>query len=260
MSQAPISPSRSTLRWHSSLIVAGCGLLAVLIAGPALFMGSMFVPAVLGAAAATSKQKCANNLSKLTLALTQYHDVYQSFPPPYIADSKGRPIHSWRVLILPFLDQKSLYQQYRFDEPWDGPNNHLLHDTALAIFQCPAHAKTQPSAETNYVAVVGRRTVWQEDAKSPIRMADIIDGTSNTILLVEVENSGIHWMEPRDLHVLQMPMAVNARGQGISSNHPGGANVAFPDGSVRFFPSTIERELLIRAITRNGKEPPGALP
>src|SRR5262249_38706201 len=167
---------------------------------------------------APTRMQCSNHLKQIGLALQNYHDVYGSFPPAYIADADGKPMHSWRVLILPFAEQKPLYDAYRLDEPWDGPNNRKLHNQYPACFFCPTCYGKQPLGETNYVAVVGPGTVWPND--KCIQMSDVKDGTSNTILVVELANSGIHWMEPRDLHVNQMPMAVNAqRGQGISSPH-----------------------------------------
>ena len=182
------------------------------------------------------RSQCKNNLKQIWLALHNYHDSYGCFPPAYIADENGRPRHSWRVLILPYIDQESLYKQYRFDEPWDGPNNRKLADSIVAVYNCPsdAHGENKiTSTSTSYVAVVGPETAWPESGTTAIR--DISDGTSNTILVVEVANSGIHWMEPRDLHVVQMAPTINAKsGQGISSRHTGGAHVLLADGSTRF--------------------------
>jgi len=173
---------------------------------------------------------CSNNLKQIILALQNYHDVYKSFPPAYVADANGKPMHSWRVLILPFLEHQALYDQYHFDEPWDGPNNRQLASTTQKIFECPAdgnHGKGQ----TSYVAIVGPGTAWP--GTKWIDVADIKDGLSNTILVVEVHNSGIHWMEPRDLDVSQMAMTVNAKsGKGISSGHPRSTQAAWADGSV----------------------------
>src|SRR5205823_4350421 len=144
--------------------------------------------------------------------------------------------HSWRVLILPFLEQKQFYDEYRFDEPWDGPHNSQLANRLLDVFNCPTEnhetgRKTTPM--TSYVAVVGPETAWP--GKQTRRTEDVADGTSSTLLVVEIANSGIHWMEPRDLHVLQMAPTINPKaGQGISSRHIGGAQVLFADGSVRF--------------------------
>src|SRR5258707_563040 len=67
--------------------------------------------------------QCKNNLKQIGLALRAYHDEWGSFPPAFVADDDGHPIYGWRTLILPQLDQSPIYSAYRFDEPWDGPNN-----------------------------------------------------------------------------------------------------------------------------------------
>jgi prepilin-type processing-associated H-X9-DG protein len=189
---------------------------------------------------AARRSQCKYNLKQIGLAVHNYHEKFGCFPPAFIADENGRPVHSWRVLILPFLDQAPLYNKYRFDEPWDGPNNSKLANAILPIYNCPSddHGGTSNSSTaTDYVAIVGGETAWPESGSAAI--ADIRDGTSNTLLVVEVANSGIHWMEPRDLHVVQMAPTVNAKsGQGISSRHTGGANGLIADGSVRFIPDS----------------------
>ena len=206
---------------------------------------------------AAKRSECADNLRQISIALQNYHDVYKRFPPAYLADQTGKPMHSWRVLILPFMEQKPLYDQYRFDEPWDGPNNRRLHAAALNLFECPAESK-HGTGHTSYVAVVGPGTAWP-GAKT-IDIADIKDGTSNTILVVEVKNSGIHWMEPRDLDASQMPMTINAKPLGssatldISSGHKGVAQVAFADGSVRAIPEDTPPVTLRAMLTIAGGE------
>ena len=74
------------------------------------------------------RARCPNNLKQIAIALQSYHDEYGSLPPPYVAAADGQPMHSWRVLLLPFLECEPLYRQYRFDEPWDGPNNRKLQE------------------------------------------------------------------------------------------------------------------------------------
>ena len=195
---------------------------------------------------ASRRSQCKNNLKWIGLALHNYAETYGSFPPAYIADENGRPMHSWRVLILPFLDQAPLYNQYHFDEPWDGPNNSKLASTILAVFNCPSddHGGTgNASTMTNYVAIVGPETAWPDGRATTFQ--DISDGTSATLLVVEVANSGIHWMEPRDLHVVQMAPTVNAKsGQGISSRHTAGAHGLIADGAVRFVQESVAAEIL----------------
>jgi prepilin-type processing-associated H-X9-DG protein len=153
------------------------------------------------------------------------------------------------VLILPYLEQKALYDLYRFDEPWDGPNNRKLAEQMSRIYACPSDTNPSPT-ETSYVAVVGPRTAWPGEKSSKSR--DITDGMSNTIMVVEVHHSGIHWMEPRDFSTTQIPMAINPeRGSGVCSLHPNGAQAVFADGSVHFLTDEIPPETLRALLTAN---------
>jgi len=225
----------------------GC---VVLVLAMALFV-LLTLPAVDGGEA-PPRACCANNLKQIGLALHNYHSDYGCFPPAYIADENGRPMHSWRVLILPYLEQKPLYAQYDFSEPWDGPNNRKLHGIDVFVYGCPSDRERAPRM-TNYLAVVGPATAWP--GTDSTRLVDFSDGMSSTILVVEVHNSGVHWMEPRDLHVVQMAPGVNSEaGQGISSAHEGGANVLFADGSVRFLPDDVLRDVFEALLTIDGGE------
>ncbi len=130
-------------------------------------------------------------MKQFGLALHNYHDKFGCFPPAYVADATGRPMHSWRVLILPFMEEAALYQQYRFDEPWDGPNNSKLANRIPEVYRCPtyerSHDRLKLSAPhlalmTNYVAVVGVGTAF--DGSASVGVRDIEDGTSNTVLVI----------------------------------------------------------------------------
>jgi hypothetical protein len=213
---------------------------------------ALLLPTIRTPRAPARRASCQNNLKQIMIALQNYHDVYHRFPPAYVADENGKPMHSWRVLILPFLEQKPLYDLYRFDEPWDGPNNSKLAGE-LKILRCPADG-TGGKGQTSYVAVVGPGTAWP-GAKS-IDLADIKDGSSSTILVVEVHNSGISWMEPRDLDVSQMPMTINPKtGLGISSSHPRCAQAARADGSVFSIDENTPPETIRAMLTIAGREP-----
>ena len=198
------------------------------------------------------RTECKNNLKQLALALHNYHDKYDCFPPAYIADQHGRPIHSWRVLLLPFLEFKPLYDDYRFDEPWDGPHNRKFAAMNLNVFRCPNDKS--PEGETNYLVVVGAKTVFP-GAKC-VKISEISSGTTNTVLLVEVADSGIKWSEPRDLSDVKAARGINPNaGMGISSHHEGGAQIAFADGSVRFFPDSTPPDDLRTFCDRDGEKP-----
>ena len=178
-----------------------------------------------------------------------------AYRPAYIADESGKPMHSWRVLVLPFIEQQALYERYDFDEPWDSPANLALAQTVIPAFRCPSDAVAS-GPETNYVMIVGPGTLY--DGEESTSMRNIKDGTSNTIMFVEVVGSGINWLEPRDLDIEQLSFQINAPGgQGIQSSHPGGANVAFCDGSVRFLSETIDPQTLQNLITIDDGNPVG---
>lgn len=202
--------------------------------------------------------QCRNYFMQMGLALHNFHDANGSLPPVFVTDSRGRARHSWRVFVLPYIDQASLAAAYRFEEPWDCPANSRLHSAEVPNFQCPSDRAEQPEGAnwTSLASIVGPHTVWPADR--PLTLGEISDGTSSTILLVEVYQSGIHWMEPRDLDVLQMSTTVNAAGsQGISSPHPGGAHVLLGDGSARFLSDETSPEILRRLIERDDGEQVG---
>ncbi len=205
------------------------------------------------------RSQCTSNLKQIMLALHNYHERYGSFPPAYVADANGRPMHSWRVLVLPFMEQKALYDQYRLDEPWDGPNNRRLHAARVPQYECLEHGFE--GTVTCYVAVVGPGTAWP--GPTSVRLKDISDGAANTLMVAEIAESGIHWMEPRDLDFSTMPMSVNPKDDlGISSLHREtswrprllGATVGMADASVRFLPTSTPAEKLRALLTISGGE------
>lgn len=202
---------------------------------------------------------CTNNLKQIAIALQGYHDAHGCFPPAYISDEGGRPMHSWRVLILPYIGQRALYEQYAFSEPWDGPNNRKLAGQIPSVYQCPSsNAAAGGRPATSYLAVVGPKNVWPRGKTT--KLSDIRDGAAYTIMLVEVANSDIHWMEPRDLSFEDALRGINSpEGMGISSRHISGedyfhygtpiANVAFADTHVRRLPEGFPVEELKSLLT-----------
>ncbi|HJT34262.1 MAG TPA: DUF1559 domain-containing protein [Pirellulales bacterium] len=220
--------------------------------GTAVVLVLLLVPAVQNAREASRRSSCNCNLKQLGLALQTYADVYKCFPPAYVTDAKGNRMHSWRVLILPFMEQKALYAQYDFNEPWNGPHNRLLADQIPPVYCCPSDDLRGPS-EVSYLAVTGPGTIWPGNRCSGF--GDIKDGTSNTLIIVESVGSGIHWMEPRDLPFEMLAKGVNAdQGMGVCSRHDGIAEVAFGDGSVKPINESVRIEVLEAFATKAGGE------
>ena len=232
-------------------------LILAIVGGVFLLCGGILIalllPAVQAAREAARRATCANNVKQISLALLNYESAYGCFPPAYIADETGKPMHSWRVLILPFMEQEVLYDQYDFDEPWNSPNNRMVTEAMLSIYQCPSAAPDDPM-ETNYVMIVGPETIASEN--SAITMADVTDGVSNTIMVIETAGSGIHWAEPRDLNFDELNLQINDGSDGgMCSRHPRGVNAAFCDGSVHFLDESVDRETLRRLINRKDGMP-----
>lgn len=202
---------------------------------------------------AARRAQCFNNLKQIQLALQDYHQLYGVFPPAYVADASGRPMHSWRVLILPLLDRADLYGQYDFAEPWDGPHNIKLLDRMPVVYACPSRPPG-PTSITSYLAIGGPGTMFP--GTEPVRIADVTDGLENTLVMAEVSNLAIPWTAPVDLDGRTMSLRVKdpAR-QGISSQHPYGAATAFGDGRVYFWEDVtpVPRALLTIA----GGDAPG---
>jgi len=174
---------------------------------------------------------CETHLRSIATALDMYHQDYGSFPPAWVADAQGRPMHSWRVLILPAIGEDDLYKEYKLDEPWDGPNNRKLAHRIPEVYRCP----TDPSGyegQTSYVALVGPQACWLGD--KPVKLSQLAQ-PGQAIAVIETYESGINWLEPRDFVVPGLETQINASaGQGVRSLHPGGAYVLYADGQVEF--------------------------
>ena len=211
-----------TLKWVPSLALV---VLFIICAG--LLTPQIGAPREPGRRAA-----CANHLRQIALALQNYHRNNGCFPPAYIADKSGRPMHSWRVLLLPYLDCNDLYQAYDFTEPWNGPKNRKLLSLIPRVYTCPTDCPSD-ATQTSYAAVVGSNAAWAGE-KSRIVSADFPEGTRNTIMVVEVAESGISWTEPRDVSLDALGNAAGKPNLLIpSSHHVARVNVAMADGSVR---------------------------
>lgn len=224
-------------------LVVMCAVLGILVA--------LLLPAVQAAREAARRNNCVNHLKQIGLAMHNYHDVHQRFPPAYFADADGKPMHSWRVMLLPYLERNDLYQQYKFDEPWNGPNNSKLADKIGDVYRCAS--STNPATSTSYVAVVGPETIWPGAESTRIRQ--IVDGTSRTIMIVENTDPTINWMEPRDLMLDEAAQGINPESHGgIFSAHPGGVNVVLADGSVQFLTNDTPPETIRALLTIGGKE------
>ncbi|MHB8897333.1 MAG: DUF1559 family PulG-like putative transporter [Thermoguttaceae bacterium] len=233
---------------------AGIGLVIGLVAVVVLVCGgglvALLLPAVQAAREAARRTQCSNNLKQIALAMHNYHDTYKCFPSAVLTDAEGNPRRSWRVAVLPFLEQSPVYDRYDFGEPWDSPSNQALVGSRSSVYACPSDPAVGIS-DTCYVMITGKGTVGGEPNEH-VDMQDISDGTSNTIMVIEVAGSGIPWLEPRDMTVDEaVAYITNPSATGRRLAHPGGVNVAMTDGSVRFLSSSIDPQMLRALLTRD---------
>lgn len=240
---ASYAPPASRSGGMTLLVIALVGA-GVLFMGCGGIMVAMLLPAVQAAREAARRSQCTNNLKQIGLAMHNYHSQYGCFPPAYLPDENGKPMHSWRVLLLPYMDMEPLYQQYRFDEPWDGPHNRTLVNVMPPVYQCPSDKGGNTATTTNYVVITGPGTVFDGGKSSGI--ADIRDGTSNTFMVVEVPGTSANWMEPKDVTADELkqilPLGGALGGPMPRELHPGGFNALLCDGSVRFISYSIDPE------------------
>ncbi|MGA2797664.1 MAG: DUF1559 domain-containing protein [Thermoguttaceae bacterium] len=178
------------------------------------------------------RSQCFNNLMQIGHALINYHNANGHFPMANAVDQNGTPLFSWRVEMLPMLGYDKLYNSFEKNEPWNSPHNaKILGHELIKQYYCPSDVREKDDFTTNYVAIIGPGTAWREDG--PVKISDLPDGGSHTVLLVEVANSGVHWAEPRDITVDEaLNRMKTGKGLGISSGHPSAINILFADGLV----------------------------
>ncbi|PQO30264.1 DUF1559 domain-containing protein [Bremerella cremea] len=211
---------------------------------------------------------CANQLKQIGMALHNYHDTYGVFPP---AQMDG---HSWRVRLMPFLEQSDYIERYRFDEPWNSPWNRELeikpgpdklgnmvggeqatgirYAVAYHHWQCPSD-QDAASSHASYLMPVGPHAFGRKEGG--LKWEDITDDTATTIAVAEIDSHEIEWLEPQDFDVETMSMLLNDPEQtSLSSHHPTGVWVVFCDGSVDGLSPDLPPEVLRAMITVDGGE------
>jgi hypothetical protein len=177
--------------------------------------------------ASSIRLESTNNLKMIALAMHNYYQANKHFPLPASHGPDGKPLLSWRVYILPYLEQDSLFREFHLDEPWDSAHNRPLIDKMPSIYRLSI-SKSEPG-RTNYLLPVGNGALF--DADKPTEFKDIRDGTSNTIMVVTVDDQhAAVWTKPDD-----WPFDPKDPAKGLSRFFDGGFNAAICDGSVRSF-------------------------
>lgn len=240
-----ISRSRGALGGNA-LAIAGLatGALSVLIVGPiSIYVtAKLLAPAITKVREAAERLESSNNLKSISVAIHNYHNDHRQFPGN-ITSKDRRPLLSWRVAILPYLDDK-LYKEFRLDEPWDSPHNKKLLDRMPADFALPGAAN---SGMTHYRGFAGKGAMFEPNVR--ITMATIKDGSSNTILVVEAREA-VPWTKPEDL-----PFDPKGPLPPLGREGRDSFNALMCDGSVRPIRMSMKQETLRALIGRDDGVP-----
>lgn len=243
-----------------------------------LLLGVLVVCVLLGAITPSARYlrrlgqrvQCQNNLKRIAMALYNYHDVFKSFPPAVTYAADGTPMHSWRVAIAPYLVQNEFYDAYDFGQAWDGPSNLLLADEVPEVplstvdrkyagvvfdaayfgYRCPSAPRSQDHWMTNYVMLIDDRA--GKPNGPPNRPGSVPPSVNpkSAVIIIEIADSDIRWMEPRDVLLSELSMKINDRSRRSLSSHHGGACVAYADGSVEWLDDATTEEYVRALLTQ----------
>ena len=223
-------------------------------------LAALLIPAVNAAKEAKRRTVCVWQMQKIAVAMRLYACEHDSkLPPAFTVDSEGKPLHSWRVLLLPYLGYDEIYRRIRLDEPWNSPHNAQLHAENIPDYRCPSAEKILADGEASYSVVVGPDTLFSPDGGEGIKPSDLYQAdpsrqTPKMFSVVE-RHGGVCWMKP-DAEITQENalLGVNSSsGESVTSRlqpnekrpdlvgslHPSGSNVAFYGGNILFI-SDIE--------------------
>jgi hypothetical protein len=210
-------------------------------------LATVIRPAVERLTGSARWQQSTNQLKQIGLAMHVYADANKHFPPAAINDTEGRKLLSWRVAILPQLNQKALYDEFHLDEPWDSPHNRRLIDRIPDVYR--SFGSTAADGRTSFVVPVGLGSVFEGKAGTTI--GEIPDGTSHTIMATEIgDEQAVIWTKPDDYSYDPKQPAV-----GFTSPYPDGRLLLFCDGSVHFIKQALDDDMLRRLLMRNDGQP-----
>ncbi len=202
----------------------------------------LLLPAVQAAREAARRMQSQNNVKQLLLSIHNHESAFKRIPARATKSANGKPLLSWRVAMLPYVEHAALYQQFHLDEPWDSEHNIKLLDKMPGTFKHPSFVG--PAGHTVYLAPFHESTVCNLDKP---RFGNITDGTSNTIALFEVNDAhAVPWTKPDDLDLHELEL--------VDCFRPLGSNVGMFDGSVQFISPSIDLSVLKAMVTSAGGE------
>lgn len=258
------SPKRRLGRpWMMLAALTACALIAV------------FVLSLRHLRMSDLRKHCSNNLKQIGLALHDYYQDHKAFPSAITYLDNGIPMHSWRVQVLPYLVADAFYGVYDFTEPWDGPKNRLLGDEVPdtwpnldgtlqlnsdgtpfrevylpRVFRCPSAPASQNRLCTNYVMLIDDRPGKPNGPPNRPGSVPPPGEPPTRVIIIEIADSNIHWMEPRDILLSELSFKINDRSKRSLSSYHGGACVLYADGRVDVWDDATTEEQVKRVLAQ----------
>ncbi len=245
------------------------GIVGTLISLPLLLLGALLIPAVQKVRDAATRMESANNLKQIAIGMHNYNATNNRLPPAVVYDRTGKPLYSWRVLLLPYVGEDNLYNQFHLDEPWDSPHNSQLLAHVPKVYAPPKGMATKEPNGTYYQLFNGPGSPFDSDLKrfplAPFSVGgrqdatwassnvasiprSFTDGTSNTFMVVEAADA-VPWSKPEDL-----AFDPNQPLPKLGGHFAGGFNAAMADGAVRFVQKGTDEKAIRASVTGNGGE------
>ncbi len=193
------------------------------------------------------RNQCLHRMREISVAILNYELEHGTLPPAYTVDEEGNRLHSWRTLILPYLDEQALFETIDLTKPWNHPDNAAAIEVIPSVYICPSSPWSED--RMTYVAVDDERCCF--NGSTPRKMDEITDGFDRTVLIIEVdEEHAVHWMEPRDV---DMKAALSINPEWVTG-HNGLTMAAFVDSHCWAFSLDTSVEWLEAALTISGGE------
>jgi prepilin-type N-terminal cleavage/methylation domain-containing protein len=228
----------------------------LVVIGIILLLACLMLPFQRTAREASRRNQCLKQLKQIALGALNYNDTHNTLPPEFSADEAGGPLHSWRTLLLPFLEESQLDQRIDHQQRWDTAVNNKVRKTFLPIYMCPSYPGDE-DAVTTYRGCAGPEYVF--NGSSPRQLLDISDGRSKTVLFIdEPPNKVVEWMSPVEFPLAppDAPPAKPSHREEILSRpvHPGVLLAAFADGHAKPLKVNLAPEALHALKTIAGNE------
>ncbi len=215
---------------------------------------ALLLPAIQAAREAARRNVSLNNIRQIMIALLNHEAARKRLPAQANYGPDGKPLLSWRVHILPYIEQAVLYKQFHLDEPWDSEHNKQLIPLMPEVYRDPSSKLTASDGRTHYLGAAGEGMIFDPKIKDGRSLRTITDGTSNTIAIVQVDDShAVEWTRPDDWELDE-----NEPFAGLGRMHPGNIFLAgFCDGHVIAVSTSVELSVLKALVSAAGGEPLG---